>query len=140
MVQVYKQCLLWGLKSVLADRTSNYSRIPNPDTPSIQITLFQSISGSYYPKNPSIEIRLMDKILHYLKDPKLWELWYIPSYGSCRILSINRSTYFGLFGALGIGLESTSPGFFWGLGGVGFRGLGFGGLGFGGWGFRDLAM
>ena len=20
----------------------------------------------------------MDKILHYLKDPKLWELWYIP--------------------------------------------------------------
>ena len=36
-------------------------------------------------------IRLMDKILHYLKDPKLWELWYIPYYGSCRILSINRS-------------------------------------------------
>ena len=32
----------------------------------------------------------MDKILHYLKDPKLWELWYIPYYGSCRILSINR--------------------------------------------------
>ena len=27
----------------------------------------------------------MDKILHYLKDPKLWELWYIPCYGSCRI-------------------------------------------------------
>ena len=24
------------------------------------------------------------------KDPKLWELWYIPYYGSCRILSINR--------------------------------------------------
>ena len=34
----------------------------------------------------------MDKILHYLKDPKLWELRYIPYYGSCRILSINRST------------------------------------------------
>ena len=33
---------------------------------------------------------LMDKILHDLKDPKLWELWYIPYYGSCRILSINR--------------------------------------------------
>ena len=32
----------------------------------------------------------MDKILHYLKDPKLWELWYIPYYGSCTILSINR--------------------------------------------------
>ena len=37
-------------------------------------------------------LRLMDKILHYLKDPKLWELRYIPYYGSCRILSINRST------------------------------------------------
>ena len=33
----------------------------------------------------------MDKILQYLKDPKLWELWYIPYYGSCKILSINRS-------------------------------------------------
>ena len=35
----------------------------------------------------------------YLKDPKLWELWHIPSYGSCRILSINRSiwNYFGVF-------------------------------------------
>ena len=35
-------------------------------------------------------LRLMDKILHDPKDPKLWELWYIPYYGSCRILSINR--------------------------------------------------
>ena len=35
-------------------------------------------------------ILLMDKILHDLKDPKLWELWYIPYNGSCRILSINR--------------------------------------------------
>ena len=33
----------------------------------------------------------MDKILHDPKDPKLWELWYIPYNGSCRILSINRS-------------------------------------------------
>ena len=32
----------------------------------------------------------MDKILHDPKDPKLWELWYIPYYGSCKILSINR--------------------------------------------------
>ena len=31
----------------------------------------------------------MDKILHDPKDPKLWELWYIPYNGSCRILSIN---------------------------------------------------
>ena len=34
----------------------------------------------------------MDKILHDPKDPKLWELWYIPHYGSCRILSISRIT------------------------------------------------
>ena len=26
-------------------------------------------------------ILLMDKILHDPKDPKLWELWYIPYYG-----------------------------------------------------------
>ena len=26
-------------------------------------------------------VLLMIKILHYLKDPKLWELWYIPYYG-----------------------------------------------------------
>ena len=38
-----------------------------------------------------IVIRLMDKILHDPKDPKLWEIWYIPYYGSCRILSISRS-------------------------------------------------
>ena len=39
---------------------------------------------------PGARLRLMDKILHDPKDPKLWELWYIPYYGSCRILSINR--------------------------------------------------
>ena len=33
--------------------------------------------------------RLMDKILHDPKDPKLWEVWYIPYYGSCRILSMS---------------------------------------------------
>ena len=38
----------------------------------------------------SMSVRLMDKILHDPKDPKLWELWYIPYYGSCRILSINH--------------------------------------------------
>ena len=26
-------------------------------------------------------LRLMEKILHYLKDLKLWELWYIPDNG-----------------------------------------------------------
>ena len=24
---------------------------------------------------------LMVEMLHYLKDPKLWEIWYIPNYG-----------------------------------------------------------
>ena len=28
--------------------------------------------------------------MHDPKDPKLWELWYIPYNGSCRILSIHR--------------------------------------------------
>ena len=27
------------------------------------------------------ELRLMDKILHYFKYPKLWELWYMPYNG-----------------------------------------------------------
>ena len=43
-------------------------------------------------KHRGLRIRLMVKILHDLKDPKLWELWYIPYNGSCRILSINRRT------------------------------------------------
>ena len=33
----------------------------------------------------------MIEILHYLQDPKLWELWYLPYYGQCRIYIINRS-------------------------------------------------
>ena len=51
--------------------------------------MFQ-VSGFYYIRVASMILRLMDKILHDPKDPKLWELWYIPYYGSCRILSINR--------------------------------------------------
>ena len=43
-------------------------------------------------------ILLMDKILHDPKDPKLWELWYIPYNGSCRILSISRSVVVSDFG------------------------------------------
>ena len=30
---------------------------------------------------PEALVRLMDKILHDLKDSKLWELWYIPYIG-----------------------------------------------------------
>ena len=33
---------------------------------------------------------LMTEILHYLKDPKLWELWYISDNRYCRISIINR--------------------------------------------------
>ena len=33
------------------------------------------------PLPPYRSLRLMDKILPYLKDPKLWELWYIPYNG-----------------------------------------------------------
>ena len=29
----------------------------------------------------AVVVLLMDKILHDPKDPKLWELWYIPYYG-----------------------------------------------------------
>ena len=32
----------------------------------------------------------MERILYYLKEPKLWELWYIPYYGQCRIHIIGR--------------------------------------------------
>ena len=35
---------------------------------------FKGSPSSYY-------LRLMIKIPQYLKDPKLWELWYIPDYG-----------------------------------------------------------
>ena len=31
--------------------------------------------------NKSFTLRLMDKILHDLKDSKLWEVWYIPYNG-----------------------------------------------------------
>ena len=47
----------------------------------------------------------MDKILHDPKDPKLWELWYIPYNGSCRILSINSTTSCKGYNGLGLGLR-----------------------------------
>ena len=70
----------------------------------------------------------MDKILHYFKYPKLWELWYIPYYGSCRILSINpfnkvpvglggvpfeglRFRVWGLRFSLGLGLRAYPKGY-----------------------------
>ena len=37
-------------------------------------------------------LRLMIDILHYLKDPKLWEFWYSPYTGHCRIYITNCQT------------------------------------------------
>ena len=41
-----------------------------------------SLLSPFKPKRaPFLFLRLMDKILHDLKDSKLWELWYIPYNG-----------------------------------------------------------
>ena len=40
--------------------------------------LFGELKFGYITLNPK---HTADDILHYLKDPKLWELWYIPYYG-----------------------------------------------------------
>ena len=34
----------------------------------------------------------MIEILRYLKDPKLWGLWYMPHYGQCKIYIINHNS------------------------------------------------
>ena len=60
-------------------------------------------------------IRLMDKILHDPKDPKLWELWYIPYNGSCRILSINSIYVFSHFFLLCILTKKWVCNYHWGL-------------------------
>ena len=85
----------------------------------------------------------MDKILHDPKDPKLWELWYIPYYGSCRILSINRSLrLLGLKTILRAPLKGSIRllyGSYRGLGFLGFLGcLGF--LGFLGFRFKAFGL
>ena len=51
----------------------------------------------------------MDKILHDPKDPKLWELWYIPYYGSCRILSINSMEASLLLQSQSLHCATTTP-------------------------------
>ena len=49
-------------------------RLPKPrTTPQIEARILNALRN--------LVLRLMDKILHYLKDPKLWELRYIPYYG-----------------------------------------------------------
>ena len=75
----------------------------------------------------------MDKILHDPKDPKLWELWYIPYYGSCRILSISREDSYCLSSGSGVlevdencfqGSQGQSSGVIGTLRGVGRGGVG----------------
>ena len=47
---------------------------------------------SLHPEPPKTRlIRLMIEILHYLKDPELWELWYIPYMGNAGFCIINRT-------------------------------------------------
>ena len=72
-------------------RLPNSSSKRGPSTFSLRLqslTTYVWLAGN----GRMVVILLMDKILHDPKDPKLWELWYIPYYGSCRILSISRST------------------------------------------------
>ena len=45
-------------------------------------------TGFYYGDTSNISHTLY--ILHYLKDPKLWELSFIPYNGQCRVYIINR--------------------------------------------------
>ena len=87
----------------------------------------------------------MIKALHYLKDPKLWELWYIPQYGSCRVYIINRMLGFPYNSSImgpqnpiktitahvvptALGLRTLEP--------QTQKGLGFTGFGFWVYGFR----
>ena len=39
------------------------------------------MTPAYAISSPKGQVLLMDKILHDLKDSKLWELWYIPYNG-----------------------------------------------------------
>ena len=50
----------------------------------------------------------MIKILHYLKDPELWELWHIPYSGQCRIYIIK--CIFGQLSKVGFLLHSFLQG------------------------------
>ena len=71
-----------------------------------------------------------------VKGPKLWDLWYIPYYGYCRISIISRSINNGPFrvparstskpGSADLGNCGKAPGVLWGLYGflLHFRGLG----------------
>ena len=42
-------------------------------------------------------ILLMIYILLYLKAPELWELWYVPYYGLCRVYIIDHNVTQVLF-------------------------------------------
>ena len=67
----------YALGPQLAPPHQNRDGLLGPD--SIMLVHMDPLGVPVSPK--PYTIRLMDKILHDLKDPKLWELWYIPYYG-----------------------------------------------------------
>ena len=70
----------------------------------------------------------MIEILHYLKDPKLWELWYIPYYG-CKAGFISSTVLGFRVGCYGTGRRSSlgglrlTTGDGWGVGAQASRGF-----------------
>ena len=67
-------------------------------------TLHTGTSQNQRPRN-SQKLLLIVQILHDLKEPKLWELWYIPYSGQwqCRLHIINRM-------GLGLGIRFSASG------------------------------
>ena len=64
--------------------------------PLVLMTAFRSFPhvGITVVASPSL-LLLMIEILHDFKDPKLWDLWYIPYYRQYRVYIINRSFFAG---------------------------------------------
>ena len=74
-----------GLRGILGAVRNNVGKYPGLDrAQDIGVKmhdLLGSLLGSKCFPSSSLRILLMIKILHYLMDPKLWELWSIPYYG-----------------------------------------------------------
>ena len=52
-----------------------------PPSRQVNFQMSNNIASWLAPRTDKLILLLMIEILHYLKDPKLWELWYIPYYG-----------------------------------------------------------
>ena len=59
-------------------------------------------TGDAIPSTNMPTLRLMDKILHDLKDPKLRELWYIPFMGNAGFCPSAVTHLFRARGGLGL--------------------------------------